>query len=146
MTLPRSSGLPVPRFVTLRSNEVNLRAGPNVNYPIEWVFVRKDMPVEITAEFDTWRRIRDWEGSEGWVHQSMLSGKRGVVVMGGQNVQRVLRKEPNPYADTVAVVKPGVMGALLKCNESWCQVDLKGYRGWLQRGDFWGVYEKETLN
>lgn len=141
--LPASTGLPIPRFVTLRSSEVNLRSGPSVNYPIEWVFVRKDMPVEITAEFDTWRRIRDWEGSEGWVHQSMLSGKRGAVVTGAV---RSLHSDPNPNSSVVAQAKPGVIGALMKCNGAWCQVDLKGYRGWLQRNEFWGVYENEALN
>ena len=72
------TGLPVPRFVSLRSAEVNVRTGPGTRYPVEWVFVKRDIPVEITAEFDTWRRIRDWEGTEGWVHQSMLSGKRAI--------------------------------------------------------------------
>src|SRR3954451_6927804 len=76
------TGLPVPRFVSLRSSEVNVRTGPGTRYPVEWVFVKRDIPVEITAEFDTWRRIRDWEGTEGWIHQSMLSGKRAMVVLG----------------------------------------------------------------
>jgi SH3-like domain-containing protein len=141
--LPATTGFPIPRFVTLRSSEVNLRAGPSVNYPIEWVFTRKDMPVEITAEFDTWRRIRDWQGSEGWVHQQMLSGKRGVVITGST---RSLRAEPRADAGVVAQANPGVMGALLRCNGPWCQVDLKGYRGWLQRSEFWGVYDNETVN
>ena len=136
------TGLPVPRFVTLRSGEVNVRTGPGVRYPVEWVFTRKEMPVEITAEFDTWRRIRDWEGSEGWVHQSMLSGKRGVVVLGAQ---RQIRSEPVPEASTVARVQPGVMGWLSKCKGEWCQVDLKGYKGWLKRGEVWGVYPDERF-
>ena len=136
------TGLPVPRFVTLRSGEVNVRTGPGVRYPVEWVFTRKEMPVEITAEFDTWRRIRDWEGSEGWVHQSMLSGKRGVVVMGSQ---RPIRSEPAPEAPTIARAQPGVMGWLSKCKGEWCQVDLKGYKGWLKRGEVWGVYPDERF-
>lgn len=136
------TGLPVPRFVTLRSGEVNVRAGPGVRYPVEWVFTRKEMPVEITAEFDTWRRIRDWEGSEGWVHQSMLSGKRGVVVKGEQ---RSIRKEPAADATAVARAQPGVMGWLSKCKGEWCQVDLKGYKGWLKRGEVWGVYPDEKF-
>lgn len=137
-----ASGLPIPRFVTLRSGEVNARTGPNVSYPIEWVFVRKEMPVEITQEFDTWRRIRDWEGSEGWVHQSMLSGKRGVVVMGEV---RTLRKEPRTDAPVVARAQPGVMGWLRKCQGDWCEVDMKGYKGWLTRTDVWGVYPNEKV-
>lgn len=138
----QTTGLPLPRFVTLRSNQVNVRSGPAPRYPIEWVFVRKDMPVEITQEFDTWRRIRDWEGSEGWVHQSMLSGKRSVVVTGEI---RTLREEPRADAGAVARALPGVMGWLLKCNGSWCQVDLKGHKGWIQRTEFWGVYPDEAV-
>ncbi len=136
------TGLPVPRFVTLRSSEANLRTGPGVSYPVEWVFVRKEMPVEITAEFDTWRRIRDWEGSEGWVHQSMLSGKRAVIVM---SEQRTIRRDPTTDAGVVARVQPGVIGALTKCKGEWCQVDMKGYKGWLKRSDVWGVYSNEQF-
>ena len=138
-----ASGLPIPRFVSLRSGEVNARTGPNVRYPIEWVFTRKEMPVEITQEFDTWRRIRDWEGSEGWVHQSMLSGKRSVVVTGEI---RTIRKEPRSDAAAVARAQPGVIGWLRKCQGDWCEVDLKGYRGWVQRTDFWGAYKDEKID
>lgn len=140
--VPQPTGLPIPRFVSLRSSEVNVRSGPSVNYPIEWVFQRKDMPVEVTAEFDTWRRIRDWQGTEGWVHQTMLSSKRGVVVTGQA---RLLRAEPDAAAPAVAQANIGVMGALLRCAGPWCQVDLKGYRGWLRRDEMWGVKENETL-
>ena len=137
-----ASGLPIPRFVSLRSGEVNARTGPNVRYPIEWVFTRKEMPVEITQEFDTWRRIRDWEGSEGWVHQSMLSGKRSVVVTGEV---RTVRKEPRSDGAVVARAQPGVIGWLRKCQGDWCEVDLKGYRGWVQRAEFWGAYKEEKI-
>ena len=75
---PGRTGLPLPRFVTLRANEVNLRSGPGTRYPIDWVYRRSGMPVEIIDEFDTWRRIRDWQGTEGWVHQSMVQGRRGI--------------------------------------------------------------------
>jgi SH3-like domain-containing protein len=138
----KGTGLPVPRFVTLRSAEVNARSGPGVRYPVEWVFLRKEMPVEITAEFDTWRRIRDWEGSEGWVHQSMLSGKRAVVITGDV---RPLRRDPNATASVVARAQPGAMGWLGKCQGGWCEVKIKGYRGWLQRNEFWGVYADERI-
>ncbi|WP_211115655.1 SH3 domain-containing protein [Arenibaculum pallidiluteum] len=139
----KRSGLPLPRFVTLRSAEVNVRTGPGTQYPVEWVFVRKDLPVEITTEFDTWRRIRDAEGTEGWVHQSMLSGKRGVVVTGQV---RSLRRSPGATAAVVARVEPGVMGTLRKCQDQWCEVDLEGYRGWLNRAEFWGVYPDEAVD
>ena len=136
------TGLPVPRFVTLRSDEVNVRTGPGTRYPVEWVFLRKDIPVEITAEFDTWRRIRDWEGAEGWVHQSMLSGRRAVVVTGEV---RSLRRSPAVGTPSVARVEPGVVGRLNRCRGPWCEVDVQGYEGWLERGEFWGVYPEEVV-
>lgn len=140
--VPQGTGLPIPRFVTLRSAEVNARIGPGRSYPVEWVFSRKEMPVEITAEFDTWRRIRDWEGAQGWVHQSMLSGKRGVVVLGGV---RTLRETPTEASAVAAYAQPGVIGKLMKCKGEWCQVDLKGHKGWLTRKDVWGVYADEKF-
>lgn len=132
----------VPRFVSLRSGEVNVRTGPGTRYPVEWVFTRKDIPVEVTAEFDTWRRIRDWEGAEGWVHQSMLSGRRAVVVLGDI---RSLRVAPDPGAPAAARLEPGVIGTLERCRDQWCEVEVAGYEGWLARGEFWGVYPDETV-
>ncbi|ASG21715.1 SH3 domain-containing protein [Nitrospirillum viridazoti] len=137
------SGLPVPRFVTLRSNEVNVRTGPGVRYPVEWVFVKAGMPVEITAEFDTWRRIRDVEGTQGWVHQSTLSGRRGIIVTGQQS--RTLRRDAASASEAVAQLDPGVIAKLRKCKGPWCQVDVGGFRGWLQRDEVWGVYSKEEV-
>jgi SH3-like domain-containing protein len=136
------TGLPVPRFVSLRSAEVNVRTGPGTRYPVEWVFVKRDIPVEITAEFDTWRRIRDWEGTEGWVHQSMLSGKRAIMVLGDV---RTLRRSAGESAGGLAKVEPGVAGKLLHCQTNWCEVNVGGYRGWLQKSEFWGVYPAETV-
>jgi len=138
----KTSGLPVPRFVTIRSNEVNARTGPSTKYPIEWVFSRRGMPVEVVAEFDTWRRIRDREGSEGWVMQGMLSPKRAVTVMGEP---RTLRREPVPAARPVARAEPGVIGQLVHIKDDWCEVTIEGYRGWLPRTEVWGVYPGERL-
>ncbi len=137
-----ASGLPIPRFVTVRVGEVNLRSGPNGSYPIEWVFRRKDMPVEIIQEFDTWRRIRDWEGAEGWVHQSALSGRRGVLIVGQT---RSVHEAPRSDSAVVARAEPGVIGSLKKCRDDWCEVELKGYRGWMKRADFWGTYAGEKI-
>lgn len=136
------SGLPIPRFVSLRSGEVNVRTGPGVRYPVDWVFVRQGMPVEVTAEFDTWRRIRDWEGTQGWVHQSMLSGRRAVVVMGEM---RTVRQQPQSSAPAVAQAEPGVMGRLDSCEADWCRVDMQGIEGWLRRDEVWGVYPGERV-
>lgn len=130
----------LPRFVSLRADEVNVRAGPGVRYPIEWVFHRAGLPVEVTAEFDTWRKIRDWEGTEGWVHQSMLSGKRTVLVTGER---RTLRREPGADAPAVVHADPHVVGGLDGCQGRWCRVVVAGYEGWLRMGEFWGVYADE---
>ena len=144
------SGLPVPRFVTLKGDEVNVRAGPGRRYPINWVFLRQEMPVEVVAEFDTWRKIRDFEGTEGWVHQSLLSGRRGALVLGEEI--RDLRLDPEPGAPVVARAEPGVIGQLLRCptdsppESGWCYLDIDGYRGWMPRGDLWGVYSDEDVD
>ncbi len=138
----RTSGLPIPRFVSLRSTEVNVRTGPGIRYPVEWVFVRKDMPVEITAEFDTWRRIRDWDGSEGWVHQSLLSGRRTVIVVG---TVRSLRADPDPRGRVVARVEPGVIGELQRCRPARCEIAFGDHLGWLGREEVWGLYSEERI-
>jgi SH3-like domain-containing protein len=134
--------LPVPRFVTLRSEQVNVRTGPGERYPIEWVFSRKDLPVEIVAEFDIWRKIRDAEGTEGWVHQRMLSGKRSVIVEGAV---RALHRKPSESADVVARAEPGVVAKLLECDPQWCRVEASGVSGWLKRDEIWGVYPSEVV-
>jgi SH3-like domain-containing protein len=137
-------GLPVPRFVTLRSDEVNVRVGPDIKYPIDWIFKRKNMPVEIIQEFDTWRKIRDSQGTEGWVHQSMISGRRTIVVVG--EIRTLLRR-PDPAAEPVARAEPGVIAKLLECPAAtaWCRVDAQGARGWIRRAEIWGVYPTEIV-
>lgn len=137
------SGLPLPRFVSLRAAEVNLRSGPGVRYPIEWVFTRKGLPVEVVDEFETWRRIRDWQGSEGWVHQSMLSGQRGAMVVGAD---RLLRRAPEPGAPAIAEVQVLLVGRLHNCRNGWCLIEAKGIEGWLRQGEIYGAYPDETLN
>ena len=139
-----TSGLPLPRFVSLRSDEVNLRTGPGVQYPVDWIYTRRDLPVEIIAEFQTWRKIRDWQGSEGWVHQSMLSARRMAVVVGSQ---RHLRADPDEKAPDIALVDPNVVGRILGCprDKTYCRVDVENHQGWLKRDEFWGVYQGEYI-
>jgi SH3-like domain-containing protein len=132
--------LPIPRFVSLRSNEVNMRTGPGTIYPVEWVYVRRGLPVEVIAEFDVWRRIRDWQGTMGWVHQSMLDGRRTARITGAD---RDLRNEPAEAGSIVVRLAPGVIGRLLECDAAWCKIDAEGYRGWLRRDEFWGTYPDE---
>jgi len=140
--IKRGSGLPVPRFASLRSDDVNVRSGPGTRYPVEWVFQRKNMPVEVVAEFDTWRKIRDWQGTTGWVHQSMLVGKRTVVVAGKQVM---LLRTPENDSPGVAKIEASVQGELLSCKDSWCRVRVNDYKGWIARKDIWGVYPNEKI-
>lgn len=132
----------LPRFGSSRSNEINVRTGPGERHPIQWVLRRRHMPVEIIAEFDTWRRIRDWEGAIGWVHQRTLMGRRTIIVTGKI---RTLRRRPRDDAPAVARAEPKAVGRLLSCKKSWCRVDIQGRRGWLRRRAFWGVYPTETI-
>lgn len=139
------SGLPVPRFVSLRSEEVNLRTGPGVRYPIEWVVTKRDLPVEVVQEFETWRKIRDSEGTEGWVHQSMLSSRRTFLVTGG--VARKLRKTDSVDSAGIALLEASVVGRILQCprGKAVCRVEVAGHQGWLKRSDFWGLYRDEWI-
>lgn len=134
--------LPLPRFVSLRSNEINLRTGPGGTYPIEWTYQRRGMPVEVVAEFDSWRKVRDWQGTVGWVHQSMLDGRRTALIIGGE---RILRREPADGAAGVARLRPGVIARLRECAADWCRLEADSYEGWLKRDEFWGVYPGETI-
>lgn len=150
-------GLPVaasadgqlPRFVSVKAGEARIRSGPGTQYPIEWVLVRPDLPIEITAEFDVWRKVRDWEGVEGWVHRRTLTSRRTVMVIARSVVP--LRAEADDKADVVARAEPGVVGPVLKCPPpedpaaGWCYVDLDGHRGWAPRAALWGVYPDETI-
>lgn len=139
-----TSGLPLPRFVSLRSDEVNLRTGPGVRYPIDWIYARKDLPVEVIAEFEAWRKIRDWQGTEGWVHQSMLTGRRMMVVIGQSHT---LRSSDSEASDAVAVIEAGVLGRILQCprNRDFCRVEIERSQGWLKRDEMWGVYKSEWI-
>ncbi len=139
------TGLPLPRFAALRSDDVNLRAGPGTRYPIDWVYRRRNLPVEIVREFDVWRLVRDAEGTEGWVHQATLTGRRSFLVIG---TEHRLRAAPDDTAAAIARLAPGVVGRLLHCeaNSPWCEAQVKGYHGFLRREDFWGSFPGEAVN
>lgn len=139
-----SSGLPIPRFVSLGADKVFVRTGPALRYPIKWVYQRANLPVEITQEFDTWRKIRDMDGDDGWVHQSLLSGERYGIVKGEANL--ALRKEPEEGGRILAVVEPNVVAALSTCAGAWCEVSADGYTGWAQRKFLWGIYDSEDFD
>ena len=142
-TQRKGSGLPLPRFASLRSDEVNVRTGPGTRYPVDWVFKRKAMPVEIVAEYENWRKIRDWQGASGWVHQSLLSGKRSFIV---SSKATSVHKTPATSAEIVARLEPEVMGEIRSCTGDWCRVRVSNVTGWIQRTGMWGVYRSEPIN
>lgn len=138
------TGLPVPRFAALRADDVNLRAGPGRRYPIEWLYKRRGMPVEIEREFEVWRLVTAPDGMKGWVHEATLVGRRDFIVTG---VDRTLRDKPTETARAVAVLKPGVVGRIHACaaGAAWCNVQVGQYRGFLPRDAFWGTLPNETV-
>jgi SH3-like domain-containing protein len=136
------SEAPLPHFASFHSDKVNLRAGPGDRYPIEWVYIRKDWPIEVIAQFDHWRRVRDWEGTEGWVHEKMVTAKREVIVTGSV---RGIRQSPDHAAALIARAEPGVVAKLAECRGEWCRIEAGDTIGWVQRSDVWGVYPTENV-
>ena len=137
----QETGLPVPRFATLRYEEVNVRTGPGNRYPIRWVYKRKNVPVEITEEFDQWRKVKDVEGDEGWAHKSQLSGMRNAVF----TEDAMLKRAPEEAASAMLKVRKGVIGQLLECQKVWCEVQVDSYKAWVQKNRIWGVYRREEF-
>jgi SH3-like domain-containing protein len=141
------SGLPIPRFVSLKSDRINVRGGPNKDQDVRWVYTRMGMPVEITAEFENWRRIRDWEGAEGWVYHSLLSGRRTAVVVPKLNAELVpLHESADVESPVVAKLQSGVLGSLKSCDGQWCQFTGKNFSGWIQQERLWGAYPNEKVD
>lgn len=135
--------LPLPRFVSLKAAEGFARRGPSFSQRIDWVFRMRTMPLRITAEFGHWRRVEDPEGMGGWMHYSLLSGTRTVLV---QQDRVTLHLRPDPQAPPVAVLEQGVIARLLACTPDWCRLNADGHRGWLPKTAIWGVTPAETLN
>jgi SH3-like domain-containing protein len=147
LTTGSVSGLPVPRFVSLKSDRVNVRSGPNKDQEVRWVYTRAGMPVEITAEFENWRRIRDWEGAEGWVYHSLLSGRRSAVVVPDLKNDLVpLYERADPKSPETARLQSGVLGTLKSCTGSWCEFVGKNFDGWIRQERLWGAYPNEKLD
>lgn len=139
-----SSGLPIPRFVSLNDQKVFVRTGPALRYPIKWIYQRENMPVEVIQEFDTWRKVRDIDGDDGWVHQSLLSGDRSVIVKGEQNLS--LRKSAGDTSGVLAYLEPNVVALAEVCDGAWCRITAGGYTGWAERKFLWGVYDSEDFD
>jgi SH3-like domain-containing protein len=154
-TAPPAGGttrLPVPRFVSLKSDRVNLRQGPGTEYPTAWVFRRAGLPVEVIKEFESWRQVRDAEGTTGWVLGSMLSGRRTAVILPwevkagqAQPVRAVLRDDDSERADPVAQVEAGVLASIITCNGKWCRLSVGGFRGYIEQVKLWGAYKDEVI-
>jgi SH3-like domain-containing protein len=143
-----ASGLPLPRFVSLKSGRVNSRIGPGVNYPVDWMYMKSGLPMEIIQEYDNWRRVRDPDGSEGWINQSLLSGKRTAIAAPWQRGKAAtidLLSEPREGGRKVAVLEPGVVGTIKQCTGEWCQMTFDGHTGWLNQTLVWGAYPGETI-
>ena len=143
---PKSeTGLPIPRFVSLRSELVNARSGPGARYPIEWVYMQKGAPVEIVAEFELWRKIKDWQGSQSWVHKAMLTGKRTVkVITPGENN---LYAKPNFKSRVLAKVEDEVVGDIMECpgDKAFCRVRFSSVDGWIPKQNLYGIYPQEVI-
>jgi SH3-like domain-containing protein len=131
-----------PHFASLRAEKVNLRSGPSEDFPIQWVFKRRGLPVEIVASFDIWRKIHAFDGTEGWVNQQMLTGRRSVLIT---CTTRNLHHDPDLGSGVVAQFEPGVVAAMSHCNPTWCELKAGGYKGWLKRDELWGVEPDEII-
>jgi len=132
----------LPRFTSLKADEVNVRTGPGTRYPIAWVFVREGLPVEVIAEYELWRRIVDVDGAEGWIHRGMLSDRRSAIVVGGA---QTFYRRPDAEARVVLRAESGVLGRLFDCREGWCEMQIAGLKGWTRRDHLWGVYPGEEI-
>jgi SH3-like domain-containing protein len=141
------TGLPLPRFVSLGSAEVNVREGPGMTYRVAWTYMRMGYPVEIIQEFDVWRRVRDAEGNDGWVLGNLLAAARNAVVNPPDASPSVaLRDEPNAAARVVARLERGVQAVIDRCRDGWCRLVDPRFSGWVEQTQLWGVYPTESVN
>ena len=135
------TNLPIPRYVSLKVKEANARRGPSLSHKIDWIYKRQNMPLEIYAEYENWRRVRDFEGLGGWMHYTLLSGTRYVLV---KNELLQMRLLPSIDAQVIAKVPQLNIATLDKCNKDWCRIIDDGYKGWVPKKEIWGVYENEV--
>lgn len=148
---PSGSGLPVPRFVSLKSDRVNLRNGPSTDYPTGWVFRRAGLPLEVIKEYEAWRQVRDAEGTTGWVLQTLLSGRRTALVLpweiktGQKPPQVPIHSSDSERSAIVVNVEAGVIANLHSCDGRWCRVTIENYGGYIEQKKLWGVYEGEAI-
>ena len=141
-TLGSETNLPIPRYVSLKASEANLRRGPSLSHRIDWVLVRRGMPLQVTAEYGHWRRVVDHDGVGGWVHFTLLSGTRTALV----DADLVpLRARARDGAIEVARLERGVIARIETCADGWCRLSADGYRGWAPEDTLWGVFPGELV-
>lgn len=140
------SGLPLPRFVSLKSDEVNVRVGPGTDYAIKWTFKRRGWPVEVVQEFDNWRRIRDSDGAEGWVYHSLLASDRTALIAPWRSDPVPLRAEADDDARVVALLEPLVLAKVESCDKRWCEISGQNWSGFISQKTLFGVYPNETFD
>jgi len=145
-----ASGLPLPRFVSLKAKRVNLRIGPGRDYAVSWLYTKSGVPMEIIQEYDNWRRVRDAEGTEGWVYQSLLSGERTAITApwkkgDGEDSFINMHREARANANIVARLEPGVMVEINACDGDWCEARADGTSGFVPQGEIWGAYPGEAF-
>ena len=136
ITISKKTGLPLPRFVSLKGNEVNLRRGPSLDYKIDWVYKRKHLPVMIVSEFGHWRKVTDFEGYSGWIYKDLLSGSRYIIV---KKEETLLRNKASFDSLGKAILKKEVIGKLIDCEGLWCFIRIKNMRGYVLAEDICGT-------
>jgi SH3-like domain-containing protein len=143
-----STGLPIPRFVSLGKEITNVRTGPGQQYPIRWVYKKQGLPVEVILEYDHWRKIRDHEGSEGWVYKTLLSGHRTALII-GTDIARAYDQNPDKYplkAKVAIVLEPLSLVSINTCEKVHCYIEVSNLYGWIEKKSLWGVYETEKFD
>ena len=136
IVISKKTGLPLPRFVSLKGNKVNLRRGPSLDYKIDWVYKRKNLPLMIVSEFGHWRKVTDFEGYTGWIYKDLLSGARYIIV---NNKETLLRNKASFDSLGKAILKREVIGKLIKCEGLWCFIRVKNMRGYVLAEHIWGT-------
>lgn len=150
------TGLPIPRFVSLKSSETNLRKGPNYKFPVNWIYKQKGYPMQLIAEFENWRKLRDEDGSEGWVHENLISGIRHLYIArnnykiknefySAQKSELILFKYPDETSYPIARMQIGTLGKLKNCQKEWCKIKIANFSGWVLKQNTWGVLNDEII-
>ena len=139
-----ASSLPLPRFVSLSARRANLRSGPGRDYPVRWVYTRRNWPLKVIREYGVWRQVMDMDGTTGWMHAALLSGRRFGVIRGDRPV--ALHAKPRTDAVVLYRAEPGVLVRILRCAPSWCRVRIAGGKAWVPKTALWGVLPQEIID